>query len=49
MRVTFNIYVADLPSAIKNSTLVLYAYDCTLYKEVVIEDADSVDEMQEEF
>jgi hypothetical protein len=36
----FNIYVADFPSAIKNSTLVQYADDCTLYKEVVVEDAD---------
>jgi hypothetical protein len=44
----FKIYVADLISAIKNSTLILYADDCTLYKEVIVEDADSVDEMQED-
>jgi hypothetical protein len=43
-----HIYVADLPSAIKKSTLVQYADDCTLYKEVVVEDADSVKEMQED-
>jgi hypothetical protein len=44
----FNIYGADLPSAIKSSTLVQYADDCTLYKEVVVEDTDSIEEMQED-
>jgi hypothetical protein len=30
----FNVFVADLPSCIKNSNLKQYADDCTLSKEI---------------